>query len=104
VGIGGQMTAASIVETSSITLKENVTPIENALESVMKLSGVTYDRRDTQVHEAGLIAEWVDEVLPDLVTKDADGNAVGIKYSKLSAYLIECVKSLKQEIDALKGR
>jgi hypothetical protein len=70
----------------------------------LKLSGVTYDRRDTQVHEAGLIAEWVDEVLPDLVTKDANGNAVGIKYSKLSAYLIECVKSLKQEIDVLKGR
>jgi hypothetical protein len=100
----GTFTATAIVESSSITLKENIEPIENALDSILKLSGVTYDRRDTQVHEAGLIAEWVDEVLPDLVTKDANGNAVGIKYSKLSAYLIECVKSLKQEIDLLKGR
>jgi len=100
----GTFTATAIVESSSIALKENIAPIENALDSILKLSGVTYDRRDTQVHEAGLIAEWVNEVLPELVTKDADGNAVGIKYSKLSAYLIECVKSLKQEIDALKGR
>jgi hypothetical protein len=43
-------------------------------------------------------------VLPDLVTKDADGKAVGIKYTKLTAYLIEAVKSLKQEIEQLKGR
>jgi hypothetical protein len=100
----GTFTATAIVESSSIALKENINPIENALESIMQLSGVTYDRKDTQVHEAGLIAEWVNEVIPNLVTKDADGNAVGIKYSKLSAYLIECVKSLKQEIDQLKGR
>jgi hypothetical protein len=98
----GTFTATAIVESSSITLKENIEPIENALDSILKLSGVTYDRRDTQVHEAGLIAEWVDKVIPELVTKDQNGNAVGIKYSKLSAYLIECVKSLKQEIDELK--
>ena len=103
VGIGGTMTASSIVETSSIALKENITPIENALESILKLSGVTYDRTDTKEHEAGLIAEWVNEVLPDLVTKDEDGKVVGIKYTKLTAYLIEAVKNLKQEINDLKG-
>jgi hypothetical protein len=109
VGIAGAtfcnaLTATSITETSSIVFKENVAPIENALNSILKLNGVTYNRIDTQEHEAGLIAEWVNEVIPELVTKDADGNAVGIKYSKLSAYLIECIKSLKQEIDSLKGR
>jgi hypothetical protein len=102
VGIGGTMTAASIVETSSITLKENISPIQNALDNILKLTGVVYDRKDTHEHEAGLIAEWVNEVLPDLVSKDLDGKAVGIKYTKLSAYLIECIKSLKQEIDELK--
>ena len=104
VGIGGQMTAATIVETSSISLKENINPIENALESILKLSGVTYDRLDTKENEPGLIAEWVNEILPDLVTKDKDGNAVGIKYTKLTAYLIEAIKTLKLEIDTLKTR
>jgi hypothetical protein len=99
----GTFTATAIVESSSIVLKENITPIENALDSILKLSGVTYDRRDTQVHEAGLIAEWVNEVIPELVTKDSEGNAIGIKYSKLTAYLVEAVKTLKAEIEVLKG-
>jgi hypothetical protein len=102
VGIGGQMTAASIVETSSITLKENISPIENALDSILKLSGVTYDRIDSKEHEAGLIAEWTNEILPNLVTKDSLGNIIGIKYTKLTAYLIESIKTLKQEINELR--
>ena len=104
VGIGGQMTAVSIVETSSITLKENVNPIQNALESVMQLKGVTYDRLDNNEHESGLIAEWTEEVLPELVTRDADNNVVGIKYTKLTSYLIEAIKTLKTEIDELKNK
>jgi hypothetical protein len=99
----GTFTATAIVESSSIVLKENINPIENALNSILQLSGVTYDRTDTHVHEAGLIAEWVNEILPDLVTKDATGSIVGIKYTKLSAYLIEAIKTLKLEIDRLKG-
>ena len=102
VGIGGQMTAVSIVETSSIELKKNIEPIENALDSVLALRGVTYDRLDNNEHESGLIAEWTETVLPELVTRDADGEVVGIKYTKLTAYLIEAVKTLKQEIDLLK--
>ena len=102
VGIGGQMTAVSIVETSSIALKENINPIQNGLESILALKGVTYDRLDNNEHESGLIAEWTEEVLPELVTRDADGTVVGIKYTKLTAYLIEAVKTLKLEIDELK--
>jgi hypothetical protein len=96
--------ATTITEDSSIALKENINPIENALENILKLSGVTYDRIDTKEHEAGLIAEWVNLVIPDLVTKNKDGEPIGIKYTKLTAYLIESIKSLKHEIDELKGR
>ena len=104
VGIGGQMTAVSIVETSSIALKENIEPIQNGLDSILKLKGVTYDRKDNGEHESGLIAEWVEEMLPELVTRDADGAVVGIKYTKLTAYLIEAIKSLNTKIDELKGK
>ncbi len=103
-GIGGQLTAVSIVETSSIALKENVNPIQNALDSVLQLKGVTYDRLDSNEHESGLIAEWTENVLPELVTRDTNGDVVGIKYTKLSAYLIEAIKSLKAEIDELKKK
>lgn len=94
----------TITETSSIALKENINPIENALDSIIQLLGVTYDRKDGSTkNEAGLIAEDVNCVIPSVVAKDASGKPVGINYSRLSAYLIEAVKSLKQEIDVLKG-
>ena len=102
-GVGGQMTAQSIVETSSIVLKENIQPISNGLDSILKLNGVTYDRLDNNEHESGLIAEWTESVLPELVTRDTNGDVVGIKYTKLTAYLIEAIKTLKTEIDTLKG-
>ena len=104
VGIGGQVTATTVVETSSIALKENINPIKNALDSLMQLNGVIYDRLDTKEREAGLIAEWVNNVLPDLVSKDENGKPVGIKYTKLTAYLIEAVKTLKTEIEILKSK
>jgi hypothetical protein len=102
VGVSGQLTCTTLVETSSIAFKENVNPINNALDLVMQLAGVTYDRKDNQEHEAGLIAEQVHKIIPDLVSLDADGNPHGIKYTKLTAYLLEAIKSLKTEINALK--
>ena len=104
IGVSGQLTCTTLVETSSIAFKENVNPIDNALELVMQLAGVTYDRKDNKEHEAGLIAEHVYKVAPDLVSLDKDGKPYGIKYTKLGAYLIESIKSLKSEIEILKGK
>lgn len=101
----GTLSAVALTETSSIALKENFTPIENALEKLLQLSGWIYDRIDGSIKgEAGLIAEHVDKVIPNIVTKDANGNPETIAYTRLSAYLIEAVKELKSEINELKGR
>jgi hypothetical protein len=105
ITLDGSLTATSITETSSITLKENVSPITSALDSVLSLNGVTYDRKDGSTKdEAGLIAEEVYEILPNIVTLDNDGNPQGINYTKITAYLIEAVKQLKLELDSLKGK
>ena len=108
VGVSGQITCATIsattvTETSSITLKENVMPITNALDAILSLVGVTYDRKDgSRKGEAGLIAEDVNKVIPNIVSKDKDGNPEGIYYTKLTAYLIESIKTLEKEITKLK--
>ncbi len=103
VGISGQITATTLVETSSIAFKENVNPLTDALEKITLLMGVQYDRKDIDAHEAGLIAEDVYRIIPDVVSLDQEGKPYGIKYTKLTAYLIEAVKTLKSEIDKLKG-
>jgi hypothetical protein len=99
------LSATSITETSSIVYKENVNPIDNALEKVLQLQGVTYDRKDgTAKNEPGMIAEEVAKVIPNLVSHNADGIVDGIHYSKTVAYLVECIKELNAKIERLEGK
>jgi hypothetical protein len=94
-----------LVETSSITLKENINPIDDALETVMKMLGVVYDRKDgSNKNEVGMIAEHLNEFAPNLVGKDENGNPSSIFYTRVTAYLVEAIKKLKNEIDELKGK
>ena len=105
VGVAGRLTVNNIVETSSITFKENINPIENALDSILNLRGVSYDRKDrSEINETGLIAEEVDKIIPSLVTKDDNGNPYGVKYTKVVAYLVEAVKEQQKQIEDLKKR
>ena len=100
---GALTTSGGFIESSSITLKENVMPITNALDVVLQLLGVTYDRKDgSRQNEPGLIAEDVDKIASNLVSHNADGRAEGIYYSKLTAYLVEAIKGLQSQIDPLK--
>lgn len=100
----GTLSSTVFTETSSIALKENFRPIEDALEKILNLTGVIYDRKDgSQKDEVGMIAEHVNSVIPNVVGKDAQGQPATIAYQRITAYLIEAVKSLKQEINELKG-
>jgi hypothetical protein len=101
----GTVTAATLTETSSITLKENINPITNALDLIQQLVGVTYDRKDgSKKNEAGLVAEDVEKILPNLIGYDENGKPVGIHYTKLTAYLIEAVKELTDKIKRLENK
>jgi hypothetical protein len=99
----GTLSTTIFNETSSVTLKENFRPIDNALDRILQLTGLIYDRKDgSSKNEVGLIAEDVEKIIPNVVGKDKDGNPSNIAYQRLTAYLIEAVKSLKKEIDQLK--
>ena len=94
---------AKITETSSAVLKENIVPLNNCLEQLLNLQAVEYDRIETGEHEAGLLAEEVYKHIPNIVKTDRQGNPESIAYTRLTAYLIEAVKVLSNEIKALKG-
>ena len=101
---GDTYVTGTLTEASSVTLKENINPIIGALESISKLTGVIYDRKDGSAKQrAGLIAEEVEKVLPNIVNKDNDA-PTGIHYTNLIAYLVESIKELKAEIEILKQR
>jgi hypothetical protein len=102
--VSGTLTVTEIIETSSIALKENVRPIEHSFDILENLKGVIYDRKDgSRKDEPGLIAEDVNQYLPNLVSTK-DGIIEGISYTRLIAYLIEAVKELKTELEVLKSK
>jgi hypothetical protein len=92
--------------TSDIRFKDNVMPIENALEKVCKLSGYTFVWNEDSHHETGkkdigVIAQEVEESFPELVdTRETGYKAVD--YQKLTAVLIQAVKELKEELSEVK--
>jgi hypothetical protein len=101
----GTLSTTLFNETSSISLKENLVPIENALEKILNLQGYIYDRKDgSRKQEPGLIAEDVEKIIPEVVSKDDNGIPNSIAYQRLVTYLIESMKELKEELDFLKNK
>ncbi len=96
--------SASLV--SSIRFKEELQPIENVVEKVGKLRGVSFKWKSdgTSPREIGVIAEEVADVFPELVFLDREGKPLGVHYDKFIAVLIEAVKELKGEIEELKKK
>jgi len=92
--------------TSDATLKENVTTIPNALSMVQQLNGVYYTWIKDPEHKRniGLIAQDVQLLFPEVVSPSAMDGKLGIAYSPLIAVLINAIKELKAEVDALKTR
>jgi len=92
----------TITESSSVRYKTNIETIKYGLDKVLQLRGVTYDKKDTGIKELGLIAEEVNEILPDVVIKNEEGEPDSVSYGRLTAVLIEAVKDLQAQINELK--
>jgi hypothetical protein len=102
---GNIVAAQDITAFSDARLKENVSTIENALDKVDNLRGVNYNMKDSDDAKIGVIAQEVEEILPQVVhTSDDEMQTKSVDYGKLCAVLIEAVKELKKEVDELKGK
>lgn len=89
---------------SSIRYKKNIRGIEIDPEDILKLQTVRFEWKKSGKEDVGLIAEDVEKAVPDLVIYDDQGRPNGVRYNKLALYLLETVKQLKAENDALKNR
>ena len=90
-------------------LKENITPLSDSLEKISKIRGVEFDwKKNEEIHpneghDVGVIAQEIEEVLPEVVTT-RDSGYKAVKYEKIVPLLIEAIKELKAEIDELKDK
>jgi hypothetical protein len=122
VGTAGSGTAGEIRATNNVTaffssdarLKENVQPIQNALDIVSAVGGKTFDWTDAYIAEHGgadgyfvnksdfgVIAQDVQAVFPLAVRERSDGT-LAVDYEKLVAVAFAAIAELKAEVEALK--
>ena len=84
-------------------LKENVVTIPNALEKVSQLRGVEFTRKDGGKKGIGVIAQEIEEVIPEVVVTNTDEDETkSVAYGNIVGLLIEAIKDLQQEVEELK--
>ena len=99
----GDITAFGTV--SDRNRKENIVKIDNALDKVSQISGYTFNYIGDDTPMTGVIAQELEEVLPEVVyeTESPDGTqSKAVRHGNIVGLLIESIKELKAEIDELK--
>jgi hypothetical protein len=114
--VAGQCHASCFPTSSDLRFKKNIVPLQNALEKVLALRGVTYEWNefihsirsgyDLNVPVIGMIAQEVEEIIPQIVgtwkLNDELTDARSLEYQRLVPYLIEAIKEQQKQIDQLK--
>lgn len=96
--ITGVTTSTDFNSSSDRNLKTNIKTIEDPIEKVMRINGVTFDWKETSKSSAGVIAQDVETVMPELVS----GDPLTLNYNGLIGLLVEVVKEQQNEINTLK--
>lgn len=103
--VGGSLYAeGDIVAYSDRRKKENIITVDNALDKVNKLRGVYYNRidDDSKKRQVGVIAQEIQEILPEVVTYAEDVDEYGVSYGNITGLLIEAIKEQQTQIEELK--
>lgn len=105
-------TQVATVPASDENAKKNVEPLENCLDKVLELKGVSFDWREdvlplkaeNETRQIGLIAQEVEKIVPEVVVNQTIENQTlkSIKYENLVALLIEGMKEQQEQINSLK--
>jgi hypothetical protein len=93
-----------IIAFSDVRVKKDIKKIDNALEKISQISGYTFNRRDSDSkRQAGVLAQEVQKVLPEVVYEDESGMC-SVAYGNLVALLIEAIKEEKAKREVLEKR
>ncbi|MFL1896776.1 tail fiber domain-containing protein [Aquimarina sp. 2-A2] len=95
----------ALSQNSDIRLKENITPITNALSKVKGLNGVTYNKIGETKNEIGLIAQNVQDFVPEVITeRDDEMKTLTVAYQNLVGLLVEAIKELELRVEVLENK
>ena len=93
LNVGGDITAFS---SSDVSLKENITPISNAVDKVRSISGNTFTWNEKSVYNGeegtGIIAQEIEALELPGVTETRQDGTKAVRYDRLLPLLIEAIK------------
>lgn len=99
----GTLYATGFSSLSDETQKTNIVTIDNALTTVKQIESVKFEFKDGGKKSAGVIAQQLEQILPDLVNT-ADNGLKSVDYSGLIGYLIGAVKELSDKVEQLEAK
>jgi len=118
-GVAGEIRATDNITayySSDLALKENITPLDHALDKIATLTGCAFDWTKAYIdahggedgffirkRDVGLIAQDVEAVLPEIVATKSDGYKA-IKYDRVVALLVQGINELSAQVQALKAK
>lgn len=98
---GSIRASADVTAYSDERVKENIETVGSALQKTNQLRGVYYNRIGEVERKIGVIAQEIEQHLPEVVHTDSQGMK-SVSYGNIVGLLIEAIKELSAEIDSLK--
>jgi len=107
VTISGNLVATNIDasnfnSTSDINFKENIVQIKDAVEKINQISGYTFTFKDTGLKSTGVIAQEVQEVLPEVVQQG--GDRLTVSYGNMAGLFIEAIKDINKRLSDIEAQ
>lgn len=90
------------IAVSSAKYKDNIQDMGDASEAIYNLRPTTFSYKGSTETHYGLIAEEVDQVMPNLVVYDKSGDPQTVMYHELPALLLNEIQKLRKELTELK--
>lgn len=109
--VNGNVRGTSFIETSDKRFKKDIKPLNDSLKKVLELNGVSYKNSNKapgkdntpDTIQLGMVAQEVEAILPEVVSSDGEGFK-SLNYTRLVPVLVEAIKELHQQTDALKAQ
>lgn len=98
--VNGTLTATNVNTSSDVALKQDIATIPDAGEIISALRGVNFGWKKDGSKSLGVVAQEVEEVLPEIVATDDQG-LKAVNYAALTGVLIEAVKDLQNQVAKL---
>ena len=97
----GTLSATTFNSLSDSGYKTDISKINNSIDILKQIDGVSFKWKDTGYKSYGVIAQEVEKILPEIV--DINNNVKSVNYQALIGFLIEAVKDLSEKVEKLEN-